>query len=319
MNATADVTAEDTRICGSAISLDRDAGVHRADRIEEARRLLDIAMDFRDDGWPDKARRFGRRALAIFERESGTDHLAIARALLCVAGARADLGDYGRAEADYWRSHDILGRLADAPDSLEAQRLRIQTIRGLANVSGALGRDRQAATMLKQALAMGLRTLGCEHPDVASVLNDFGAQYRKTGGYEDAARLHRLALAIAEAAGGGVHRQVATILHELAVLEHARGQFAAGEPLARRSVDIREKTLGPDHPQVAAACAALAALLEGQGKYDEAGSMYQRALTILEHWFGPDHRDVAMTASHLARIFGRAVDERRPKGDALCA
>jgi tetratricopeptide (TPR) repeat protein len=294
--------------------------VVESERVGEALLLLDIATDFRRNGWADKARRFARRALAIVERESGTDHPDVVRVLLCLAGAREDLADYARAEAEYLRADDILGRLDDT-SSLEVQRLRIQTTRGLANVARAMGRDNQAETMLERALSMAERTFGGEQTDVAGVLNDLGVHYRRTGRYDKASRAHRRALAITEKALGPEHPQAAAILHDLGILEHARGQFSAGEPFARRAVSIRERTLGPDHPQVAADFMAVAALLEGQGRFDEAESTYQRALTMLEHWFGPDHREVSAAATHLLRISDRVGIEhsKHATGAVRCA
>jgi tetratricopeptide (TPR) repeat protein len=310
------------QLCVGALQRDQNEGTYRAERTPEALRFLDMAVDFRDDGWPEKARRFARRALVIFERESGPDHLNVVRALLCAAEACEDLTDYARAEAEYRRADDILGRLANDTKNLEVERLRIQTTRGLASVTRTLGRDGEAEAMLKQALATTERTLGWKHADVAGVLSDLGVHYTHTRRYEEASRMYHWALAITETALGPEHHQAAAILYDLGVLEHARGQFAAGEQFARRAVAIREKTLGPDHPQVAADIVAIAALLEGQGKYDEAESMYRRALMMFGRWFGPDHHDVAATAKHLARVFDRAIDQRltkRAAGDVRCA
>jgi tetratricopeptide (TPR) repeat protein len=269
-------------------------------RIEEARRLLDIATNFRGSGWPLKSKRFAQRALSIVERECGAYHRDIVPVLLCLAGAREDLADYARAGADYRRADDIL-QLTHDPHDLEAQRLRIRTIRGLASITSALGRHLQAEAMLKEALTLAEQTFGSKHGDVttagrsggargdvASALNDLAVHYRHTGSYEKASYFHHRALAIAEETLGSGDPQTATILHQLGILEHARGQFAAGERFARRSADIRLKTVGPDHPELAADLAVIAALLDGQGKHDEAELMRQRAAAIVDHWFGPD-------------------------------
>jgi tetratricopeptide (TPR) repeat protein len=269
-------------------------------RMEEARRLLDIATNFRESGWPVKAKRFAVRALSLVERECGPYHRDIVPVLLCLAGAREDLADYARAGADYRRADDILQQ-TNAPHDVEAQRLRIRTIRGLASITRALGRHLQAEAMLKEALALAEQTFGTRDGDVATVsrssgargdvagaLNDLAVHYRHIGSYDKASNLHHRALAIAEQALGGENPETAAILHQLGVLEHARGQYAAGERFARRSADIRLKTVGPDHPQLAADLSVIAALLDGQGRHDEAESMRQRAAAIVDHWFGPD-------------------------------
>lgn len=269
-------------------------------RMEEARRLLDIATNFRESGWPVKAKRFAVRALGLVERECGPYHRDIVPVLLCLAGAREDLADYARAGADYRRADDIL-QLTHDPHDLEAQRLRIRTIRGLASITRALGRHLQAEAMLKEALSLAEQTFGSKDGDVATAarpsgprgdvavaLNDLAVHYRHTGSYDKASGLHHRALAIAEHALGPENPQTATILHQLGALEHARGQYAAGERFARRSADIRLKTVGPDHPQLAADLSMIAAMLDGQGRHDEAEAMRQRAVAIVDHWFGPD-------------------------------
>jgi tetratricopeptide (TPR) repeat protein len=282
---------------------------HQAERTWTALRLLEIAAGFRENGWPDKARRYAKRALTILERQAGAD-LDFVRALLCLGGARSDLADYARAEQEYGRASDILDRLPDDPKNLEAQRLRVQALRGLAHVTRAVGRECQAEAMLKHALALAGRTFGWKQAEVASVLNDLGVHYRHTGKYEKASRVHRLALGIVEEAHGLDAPQTAPILHDLAILALARGQFAAGEPIARRAVSIREKALGTDHPQVAAGVVATAALLEGQGRYEEAELLYRRAIGIFGHWFGPDHPEVTVTVNHLLRVFHCEIEEK---------
>lgn len=311
-----------SQVCVGVGQLDQDQSIRQAERTWEAQRLMEIAMDCLANGWPDKARRFARRALAIFEEEPTTERASVVRALLCLARARVDLGDYLRAEADYQHADDILGPIADDTNDRDLQRLRTQTTRGLAGVARELGRHSEAETLLRHALEMAEGAFGCEHAEVAAVLNDFGVHYRETARYEKASTLHRRALSMTEKTLGADDVQAAIILHDLGILEHARGQFASGEVFARRAVSIREKTFGPDHPLVAADIVSIAALLEGQKKYDEAESMYRRALRMLGHWFGPDHPDVAATAHHLARVFDRAADERLTKyttGVVRCA
>jgi tetratricopeptide (TPR) repeat protein len=278
-------------------------------RLEEARRLLDIATNFRESGWPVKAKRFAVRALSLVERECGPYHRDIVPVLLCLAGAREDLADYARAGADYRRADDILQQTND-PHDLEVQRLRIRTIRGLASITRALGRHLQAESMLKEALALAEQTFGSKDGDVATAgrssgargdvagaLNDLAIHYRHTCSYDKASSLHHRALAIAEQVLGSENPQTATILHQLGVLEHARGEYAAGERFARRSADIRLKTVGPDHPQLAADLSVIAALLDGQGRHDEAESMRQRAAAIVDHWFESDSNADERTAA----------------------
>ena len=273
------------------------------DSIQEATLFRDLANHARERCWPDRARRFATRALVILEREYGPNHPDVAAALLCRAGAREECTDHARAEADYRRAKGILERIPEDPGNLEVQLLRIRVASGLANVMCALGRYREAETMLKDALTVAEQTFGWKHGEAANVLNDMAALYREVGGFEKAFRLDRRALAIAQTTLGPDHPTVATILQNLGILEHRRDRLTSAESFARQSLAIREKTIGHDHPRVASSAAVLAGILQAQGKFDEAAALYGRALTIFERWFGPEHHEVAATLSKLNELF----------------
>ena len=256
-----------------------------AGRIDEARLLLKLAIEYRRDGWPNRARRYARRALSIFGREAQADLDSI-RALLCLAGARADLADYPRAKQEFQRAGDLIDRLAMDDEVPQLPLLRVQTMRGLAGVILALGDSRQAETILKEALGVAQESFGAGHAEVASVLHALGLLYARTGLHTEAARLQHLALALTEKALGSQHPRVADILYHLGLLEQARGRFAVGEALARRAAAIRHSALGPDHPEVAAALATVGTLLKEQRKPSDAELHLKRARVIRERWFG---------------------------------
>jgi tetratricopeptide (TPR) repeat protein len=285
----------------AASEWDREPG-EGSSRLDEARTFLEIATRYREYRWPDKARRFARRALRIFEHELGPDDVNVAGALVCLGGIFRDRGELEAAEAHYLRATSILDRDSRNTSNLEAQRLRIQAARGFADVTCALGRYCEAESMLKHALAMADRTFGRQSVVAASVLNDLGVFHKYTGRFDKAAAVLEEALQIAEIAGGPDHLEVAAILHSLSILDLVRGRFWLCEPFARRSVAIREAILGPDHPQVASSVVTLAAILDGQGERAEAEAHYRRALTTFERWFGPEHYEVAMTLSCLAGL-----------------
>ena len=271
--------------------------------IEEANRLQDLAAYSRECCWPDKARRFANRALAILEREHGPNHPEVAKALLALAGAREEEADHTRAESDYRRARAILDQLPHEPGNLAVQRLRVRAACGLATVLCALGRYREAESTLKNALNVAEQTFGWKHDEAANVLNEMAALYREVGGFEKAFRLHQRALEIAEGALGPEHPTMAAILQNLAVLEHRRDRLASAEAFARQALAIREKTVGHHHPYAASSASVLAGILHSQGKFDDAATLYGRALTIFERWFGPDHHEVAATLSRLSDLF----------------
>jgi tetratricopeptide (TPR) repeat protein/CHAT domain-containing protein len=174
-------------------------------------------------------------------------------------------------------------------------------LRGLA--AAEAGRHDQALTDLTRALAIREKTLGPDHPDVASSLNTLAGLYYAQGQYAQAEPLYKRALAINEKVFGPDHLSVATGLNNLAYLSSTQGQYAQAEPLYKRSLAILEKALGPDHPNVAQSLNNLAGLYHARGRYAQAEPLYMRSLAIREKALGPDHPAVAQSLNDLAGLY----------------
>ena len=99
----------------------------------------------------------------------------------------------------------------------------------------------QAAQLFRDALAIREKTLGPEHSDTATSLNNLADLLRDQGDFAGARPLHERALAIRERALGSEHPDTATSLNNLAILLKAEGDFAGALPLLRaRAGDPRE-------------------------------------------------------------------------------
>ena len=165
-----------------------------------------------------------------------------------------------------------------------------------------MGQYDEAEPLFRRALAIGEKTLGPNHPDVATWLSNLASLLYAQGNYLDAEPLYRRALAIGEKTLGPDHQNIATCLNNLASLLYAQGNYLDAEPLYRRALAISEKTLGPNHPDVATRLNNLALLLKAQAKYDEAEPLYRRALAIDEKALGPNHPGVATNLNNLANL-----------------
>ena len=129
-------------------------------------------------------------------------------------------------------------------------------------------------------MAIDEKTLGPEHPVIATALNNLAALYRTIGRYAEAEQLYKRTLAIYEKAFGPEHPGVAIALHNLAALYFTTGRYAEAEQLYKRALAIGEKVVGPEHPGVATAVNNLAALYKTTGRYAEAEPLCRRALPI---------------------------------------
>ncbi len=124
-----------------------------------------------------------------------------------------------------------------------------------ANLNATLGEHlrmvgvyQEAQKYLECALHIREQSLGSEHPDVASPLNNLAELYRAQGKYAEAEPLYQRALHIREQSKGPEHPDVASPLHGLAILYKEQGKYAEAEPLYQRALHIREQSKGSEHP-----------------------------------------------------------------------
>jgi tetratricopeptide (TPR) repeat protein len=176
------------------------------------------------------------------------------------------------------------------------------------------GRYAEAEPLYRRALGIREKSLGKEHPDVVTDLNNLAGLLKTQGKYAEAEPLFRRTLAMKEKALGMEHPDVANDLNNLAELLRTQGKYDEAEPLFRRALAIREKRLDPAHPDVAQSMNNLAGLLKTQGKYNEAAPLYRRALAIKEKTLGMEHPDVATSLNNLAILLKmqRKYDEAEP-------
>ena len=165
------------------------------------------------------------------------------------------------------------------------------------------GKYSEAESLIQRILAIVEKSLGKNHPDVATRLNNLAVLYKQQSKYREAEPLYQRSLAIREKVLGKDHPDVAVSLNNLAGLYEEQGKYSEAEALYQRSLAIKEKALGKDHPAVANSLNNLAELYHAQGKYSEAESLYQRSLAIDEKALGKDHPNVATSLNNLAELY----------------
>lgn len=101
------------------------------------------------------------------------------------------------------------------------------------------GRYDRAVLVAKKALEVAEKTVGSNHPSVATSLNNLAELYSAQGQYAQAEPLYKRALAINEKALGPDHPAVAQILENISQLYRKTGQEKAAEELEKRATVIR--------------------------------------------------------------------------------
>ena len=191
-----------------------------------ATRLNNLASLYQDTGRYAEAEPLFQRAIAIGEKTLGPDHPDLAIRLNNLAG------------------------LYRAPAATQAEPLFQRAIAPRHSLSGT-GRYAEAEPLFQRAIAIGEKTLGPDHPNLATRLNNLAGLYQATGRYAEAEPLYQRAIAIGEKTLGPDHPDLATRLNNLASLYRATGRYAEAEPLFQRAIAIFEASLPPDHPNLA--------------------------------------------------------------------
>ena len=104
------------------------------------------------------------------------------------------------------------------------------------------GKYERAVIVAQEAYKVAENSVGPDHPDVATSLNNLAGLYRTQGNYAKAEPLYKRSLSIREKALGSDHPDVATSLNNLAALYDTQGNYAKAEPLYKRSLSIDEKS-----------------------------------------------------------------------------
>ncbi len=160
-----------------------------------------------------------------------------------------------------------------------------------------MGDYARADLMHREALEIRKRTLGVEHPEYASDLNNLALLYHNMGDYARAESMHREALTIRKRTLGVEHPEYAASLNNLALLYHDKGDYARAEPMHREALAIRKRTLGVEHPGYASSLYNLGLLLLSTGEIEVGRSLLVQA--------------VMRNARNISAVFAIASDRQR--------
>jgi len=108
-----------------------------------------------------------------------------------------------------------------------------------------------AEILLRQSLAINLKTRGKDHPNTATTLHDLALIVAARGDYPAAESMIRQALATDRKALGDRHAAVAAIYNTLSRVLLDQGRAEEAVSALENALRIAGSALGPDHPLVA--------------------------------------------------------------------
>jgi len=171
----------------------------------------------------------------------------------------------------------------------------------LATIEQELGRPAEAERLLTEAVAIGERNLGADHPSLKVALNELSRLHIRQADYSRAEPVLKRLLHIA-CGKGDRHADVATALAGLAVAKRGLGEAAAAEVLYRHALRIREEVLAPDHMAIVITLEQLSETCAIRGNVEEAVTLLQRALCTREGALGSEHATVRGLRARIADL-----------------
>jgi tetratricopeptide (TPR) repeat protein len=211
---------------------------------------------------------------AGFEIKREADHRLTAAAM-----AKVIAGDLQLVQMNYAEAATLYREAVEAlPRENESARAEYLNKRGTAAYQ--VGDLPTATAAFEEALGLLEHTLGVDHPDVATALNNLALLHYTQGNYAAAEPLYRRSLAIDEKTLGADHPSVATDLNNLALLYKKQGNLKEAEPLLKRALAIKERAFDPGHPSLVTGLRNYASLLRALGRIEEAETYEARAAQL---------------------------------------
>jgi eukaryotic-like serine/threonine-protein kinase len=257
---------------------------------------------------------------AFWEAESSSATLVAAHAaidLVWIRGSRAVELD----RALEWARHAqaALDRMDDS--EYDEGRLALAVASSLTAASEAA----RAREEFGRALALFESSVGSEHPEIATTLNNLASSLLIEGRYDEARSNIERALELYMRSHGPEHPRVANAMINLAGVEQRTGNLERAVELGRRALKIRSAMLGPDHPDTATARNNLGATYAALEDHDNAERQYRAAAEALERVYGDDHPNTAAARINLGLVVDRqgrhkeALDILQPAFETLIA
>ncbi|MBI1764138.1 MAG: CHAT domain-containing protein [Acidobacteria bacterium] len=280
------------------------------------------------------------KALALYEKIYGSEHVMVANALQSLAFIHHERGELAKSEQCFLREIKIREKI-DGPKSIWIVRLSYH----LANLYLDMGEYTRAEQFYQRALDLR-KNFSYErlYPARAAILNGLALAYRNMGSYEKAEPLFQSSQETFAKLGGPENSENldrAYVFNNLGVLYHWKGDvekavaayerslgmmekvesidvvaplsglariytdkqnYDRAEPLYQRALAIRTKSHGADGYSTAFVLRDFAQMYGAQGNYDQASSFYQRSIEIFERLLGPEHPDLAGSLLGLAKV-----------------
>ena len=253
----------------------------------------------------DKANEILERSLRIKEMVFGIDHISLAKTHDRIGILYGSIGQLDEAKSHIECALEIREKALDAGDIDVTDILdgwNEDTLLERSSTIGLFGCDDKVLNIWERTISILEKTLGPEHPEVASHLENVGIMYGRVGNWTKNVQYLELALRINEKFYGPNHWTMAYFLNHLAVVLSKIGDLERARMLFERSIAILEGTLGKEYGGLMTFYNNLSKTLIDMGKYRHAEVCVIRVLELEKQHYGPNAPRTAITLNNYSKI-----------------
>lgn len=225
----------------------------------------------------EEAHSLAKNALAVIEKETGANDLAIAEAASRVGIS----GAYLPGKVDESESY-LNKALGIRRSKLGEEHLQVgQTLDLLSQCHALAENFTMAGALGRKALAIKEKALGPNHPEVGVTLYHLSTQYVRTLMFDKAEPIARRGVAILSKLPADNEVKV-RMLERLATICNAKNDLDEAEELHSKALASAEKLWGPNDPNIVSNLVGLASTNLNQNDYANSEKNFKRALKVME-------------------------------------
>jgi eukaryotic-like serine/threonine-protein kinase len=269
-------------------------GPEHPDVAEACDRLGDV---YRKQGRYAAAEPLLKRAVAIREKRLPPNAPLIADSLTKLGNLYESMGRLNEAQPVLDRALAI--REQNKGDEAGLAR----TLHSVAILLARRAKFAEAEPHFRRTLDIRERTMGRDHPDVATTCTNLANVCMLQKRFAEAEPLYARALEIRRRALGPRHASVAETLEGLGNLYLEENRLDAAEPLFREALSIYQQAYGATHRNVGVALDNRGKILVRQHRYKDAEACFRQALVIFEKTLQVDDPYVGETLHDLGELY----------------
>jgi tetratricopeptide (TPR) repeat protein len=208
-------------------------------------------------------------------------------------------GEWDESLAALEKLHDAQKRRSDSKGRVEV----LKTLLEYGKVLSRRCQDSKAEPLLRQALHLGERLFGPNHPRALALLTPLAFSLARLGRYSEAEKLLSEGALTLTGSLGKEHYRVMEMQLAYAEISGLQNKYADAAELQSRVLKEYTKTYGADHPYVINVTGKLASSYAEQNMVVEAQTLFEKAIKSCQSTFGPEHQGRYNLELSLARLF----------------